>query len=54
MISRKVLCASVALRKASKHFLSATTTLDLFSIPFHTIPYAYTNYTYINIINKLN
>ena len=40
IISRKVLCASVAFLNASKHFFSATTFLDRFSIAFHTIPYA--------------
>ena len=40
MISRKVRCASVEFRKASKHFFSATTLCDRFSTAFHTIPYA--------------
>lgn len=40
MTSRKVRCASVALRNASKHFLSATTCRVFLSIAFQTIPYA--------------
>ena len=38
--SRKVLCASVALRNASKHFFNATTCFVRLSTAFHTIPYA--------------
>ena len=40
IISLKVLCASVAFLKASKHFFNATTALDLFSTAFQTTPYA--------------
>lgn len=40
MTSRKVRCASVALRNASKHFLSATTWRVFLSMAFQTIPYA--------------
>ena len=40
MISRKVRCASVALRNASKHFFKATTDRDRFSTAFHTTPSA--------------
>lgn len=42
MISRNVRWASVAFRKASKHFFSAITALERFSIAFQTIPYACT------------
>ena len=41
IISLNVLCASVALRNASKHFFNAITARERFSIAFHTIPYAY-------------
>lgn len=40
MTSRNVRWASVALRKASKHFFSATTWRVFLSIAFHTMPYA--------------
>jgi hypothetical protein len=38
MISLNVRCASVAFLNASKHFFSAITALDRFSIAFQTIP----------------
>ena len=40
MTSRKVRCASVEFRNASKHFLSATTARVFLSTAFHTTPYA--------------
>lgn len=48
MISRNVRCASVALRKASKHFFNAKTWRLRFSIAFHTTPYACVNCEVVN------